>query len=323
MTASGELAGRRCAVVGGAGAVGGMFVELLLDAGADVCVVDASPPRQDAWRCTFECADITAMGPRLEAELRRCDLVLLAVPEDVAIAAVGPIARALEPGALLADTLSVKTAIVAALEVQATRLEALSLNPMFAPSLGIDGGAVAAVIVHDGPRTGELLELLRSRGARVVEVSAPEHDELAAITQALTHAAVLAFGLALEQLDVDVRTLGELAPPPHLTLLAMLARIASGQPETYRDVQIANPHAANARAALADGVRRLADVIDSGAEADFGALLARLGARLGPDADRYGELAADLFQTARSPVGAPYDLTLAASANPDQKGSTA
>jgi prephenate dehydrogenase len=318
-----ELAGWRCVVVGGAGAVGGMFVDLLLGAGADVCVVDASPPRQDAWRCTFECGDITAISPRLEAELRRADLVLLAVPEEVAITAVGPVARALEPGALVADTLSVKSAVVAALDAEARHVEALSLNPMFAPSLGIDGRAVAAVIVHDGPRTGELLGLLGSRGGHVVEVSAREHDELTAVTQALTHAAVLAFGLALEDLDVDVRALGELAPPPHLTLLALLARIASGQPETYRDVQAANPYAPRARAALANGVRRLADVIDSGSEADFGALLAQLGARLGPDDDHYRELCADIFQTARPPAGAPDALTLATNANAQEKGSTA
>jgi prephenate dehydrogenase len=310
-------------VVGGAGAVGGMFVNLLLGAGADVCVVDASPPRQDAWRCTFECGDITAIGPRLEAELRRADLVLLAVPEEVAIAAVGPVARALEPGALLADTLSVKSAVVPALDTEARHLEALSLNPMFAPSLGIDGRAVAAVVVHDGPRTEELLGLLASRGATVVEVSAREHDELTAVTQALTHAAVLAFGLALDELDVDVRALGELAPPPHLTLLAMLARIASGQPETYRDVQAANPYAPRARAALANGIRRLADAIDGGSEADFGAVLAQLRARLGPDEDHYRELCADLFERARPPAGAPDALTLATSANPHQKGSTA
>jgi prephenate dehydrogenase len=323
VTAGGELAGRRAVVVGGAGAVGGMFAELLLGAGADVCVVDTRPPPQDAWRCSFEAGDVTAIGPRLRAELRRADLVLLAVPEEVALAAIAGVARALVPGALLADTLSVKSRVVASLRADAGHLEAVSLNPMFAPSLGIEGRAIAAVVVHDGPRTDELLELLRSRGGRVVAVGAQEHDELTAVTQALTHAAVLAFGLALEELDVDVGDLGELAPPPHLALLAMLARIASGQPETYWDVQAANPYAPRARAALASGVRRLADVIDGGGEADFGALLARLCAGLGRDGDHYRELCADLFQTSRPPVGASDALTLATSANSQQKGTTA
>ena len=322
VTAGSELAGRRCVVVGGSGAVGGMFVDLLLGAGADVCVVDASPPPQDAWRCTFECGDITAVGPRLQSELRRSDLVLLAVPEDVAIAAIAPVARALRPGALLADTLSVKSAVVDALEAEAGELEALSLNPMFAPSLGIDGRPVAAVVVNDGPRTRELLDLLSARGGHVVEIGAREHDELTAVTQALTHAAVLAFGIALDELEVDVGALGELAPPPHLTLLALLARIASGQPETYLDVQAANPYAPRSRAALARGMRDLADIVDTGDEADFEALLARLAARLGPDGAHYGGVCAELFNIARAPTAARHAAPLATSANLRPKGPT-
>ena len=291
------LAGRRCVVVGGAGAVGGMFVELLLHAGADVCVVDSRRPVVDG--CAFERGDITALTPPVELELRRADTVVLAVPEQVALAVAGGVARVLRPGALLADTLSVKSRVVALLTEHTEHIEALSVNPMFAPSLGIDGRPVAAVIVRGGPRTQELLSALRAAGAHVVRVDAQRHDELAAVTQALTHAAVLAFGLALSDLDVDVGELGELAPPPHLTLLALLARIASGQSETYWDIQSANPYAPRARAALAAGVRRLADVIDSGDEGRFADLLADLD--LGSDASHYGELCAELFTAIRPP----------------------
>ncbi len=314
----GELAGRRCVVVGGSGAVGAMFVDLLLGAGAGVCVVDATPPSREG--CTFERGDITAIGPPVDAQLRAADLVLLAVPEAVAIAAAGAVARVLEPGALLADTLSVKTAVVAALQDEAGHLEVLSLNPMFAPSLGIDGRPIAAVIVRDGPRAQELLGLLRSCGARVVEVGAREHDELTAVTQALTHAAVLAFGIALQELEVDVGALAEIAPPPHVTLLAMLARITAGQPATYLDVQAANPYAAHARDALAGGVRRLADVVERGDGGEFAALVAQLGATLEPDAGAYGELCADLFKTALAP--ARVRDRVPASANPQPKGPT-
>ncbi len=157
----------------------------------------------------------------------------------------------------------------------------------------------------------------------MVEVAARQHDELTAVTQALTHAAVLAFGLALEELDVDVRALGELAPPPHLTLLAMLARIAAGQPETYRDVQAANPCAPRTRAALAEGVRRLADLIETGDAADFGTLLEQLRDRLGPELDHYRELCADLFEMTRPPAGGLDALTVATSANTRRKGPAA
>jgi prephenate dehydrogenase len=276
-----------------------MFVELLLDAGADVCIIDARRPEPAASRCAFECSDITVIESRLEVELRRADLVVLAIPEQAALAAVAGVARALRPGALLADTLSVKSRIVAALGAHAGHLEVLGLNPMFAPSLGMDGRTVAAVISQDGPRVQQLLALLHERGGQVVTLDAQRHDELTSVTQALTHAAVLAFGIALLELDVDVCDIGELATPPHLTLLALLARIASGQPETYWDVQAANPHAPRARAALADAVRRLADVIDDGNEADFADIVARLRRGLGRDLPTHGELCEHIFSTLR------------------------
>jgi prephenate dehydrogenase len=290
------LAGERCVVAGGAGAVGGLMVQLLRGAGADVLVADFVPPPAEV---AYVRGDISAIDGRLATELRQADIVVLAVPERVALAAVPELAQELRPGALLVDTLSVKTGIAAALEAHAAHLEAVSLNPLFAPALGPEGRAIAAVVVHDGPRARALLDAAARGGARVAEVGADEHDRIAAVTQALTHAAVLAFGLALDELGVAVEGLGALAPPPHLTLLALLARIASGEPETYRDVQSANPHARRARAALAAGLATLSDAADHGAGADFAAILERANQRLGADRDAYARMCEELFAIAR------------------------
>lgn len=301
MTA-GALHGGRCVVAGGAGAVGRMVAELLLGAGATVSVVDdaAAADRAPAG-CRFVGGDVTSIDAALAAELARSDFAVLAVPEDVALASVEGVCARLARGALIADTLSVKGRVVAALQAHATGLEAVSLNPLFAPSLGLAGRAVAAVVVHDGARVRELLALIGDRGGRVVEVGADEHDALAAATQALTHAAVLAFGLALADLDLEVAELAALAPPPHATLLALLARISSGAPETYWDVQAANPYARRARAALAAGARRLDDVVDGGDIDDFDALLGELRDLLGGDRDHYLEAATRLLATTHEP----------------------
>jgi prephenate dehydrogenase len=224
------------------------------------------------------------------------------VPEHVALAAVPALARELRPGALLVDTLSVKTGIVSALAAHAAHLEAVGLNPMFAPALGFDGRAVAAVVVGEGPRGRALLDAVGRRGGRVVELGADEHDRVAAVTQALTHAAVLAFGLALDELGVGVEDLGAVATPPHLTLLALLARIASGEPETYWDVQAANPHARRARAALAAGLATLAGVADDGTSGEFAAILERAGESLGTDRDAYARTCEQLFVVVPDPT---------------------
>ncbi|MGJ3561629.1 prephenate dehydrogenase/arogenate dehydrogenase family protein [Streptomyces sp. INA 01156] len=52
--------------------------------------------------------DVTAVDFRLAAELGHADLVVLAVPEPVALKAIRGLAAELRPDALLVDTLSVK-----------------------------------------------------------------------------------------------------------------------------------------------------------------------------------------------------------------------
>ncbi|MGN9929871.1 prephenate dehydrogenase dimerization domain-containing protein, partial [Escherichia coli] len=122
---------------------------------------------------------------------------------------------------------------------------------------------------------------------------AQEHDRIAAAVQALPHAAVLGFGPALRALDVSAADVAAVAPPPANTLLALLARITSGTPEVYWDVQAANPGAEAARSALDEGLRRLAEA--TGGSADFAALLADARAAHGPGLDHYRDTCARLF----------------------------
>ncbi|MGC5364323.1 prephenate dehydrogenase/arogenate dehydrogenase family protein [Streptomyces sp. DT24] len=284
-------------VVGGAGAVGALFTERLLETGVAVTVVDRVAPGRADERIRRLQGDVTAVDPALAAELGRADVVVLALPDAVALAAVGPVTERLRPDALLVDTLSVKQPITEAIRARAPGVQAVGLNPMFAPSLGFPGRPVAAVTVNGGPRVAEFLALVRSWGADVVQVDAVEHDRLAGAAQVLTHAAVLGFGLTLAGLGVPAADLRRIAPPPANTLLALLARIASGTPEVYRDVQAANPEAPRVRKALADNLQRLASVVESGTEADFTAVLTELRDYLGDDLAHHRDTCARLFSS--------------------------
>lgn len=286
MTGRGVALLRRCLIVGGCGAVGDMFGTLLADSGAEVILVDTAGGQLTA--------NITAPGPELRAELADADLVLLAVPERTALAGIRACAAHLRPGTLLADTLSVKQRVVAALH-GTPGVEAVSLNPMFAPALGMPGKPVGTVVVHDGPATSELRRLLTDWGAQPVLVDAEQHDRLSAAAQALTHASVLGFGLALVELGLDAKELTAVAPPPNTTLLAMLARIASGTPEVYWDVQVANPDAAPARAALAAGIRRVAELVENDEEDGFSEALDTVRDFFGEELTQYRDTCAHLF----------------------------
>ncbi|MBM0274434.1 prephenate dehydrogenase/arogenate dehydrogenase family protein [Micromonospora tarensis] len=149
---------RRCVVVGGAGAVGGLLADLLAGAGAEVCLVDRVPPvGSDHRHLTGDITALSAAGeapPSLVAELAAADTVVLAVPEQVALTVIGPLLTLLAPGSLLVDTLSVKSRIASAVGAgpDPVQVQVLSINPMFAPSLGLPGRPsrrLSCVTVHE------------------------------------------------------------------------------------------------------------------------------------------------------------------------------
>lgn len=291
-------AGSRVVVVGGAGAVGRLFVERLVQSGSRVTVVDPAPPAAMPPGVRYLHGDLGALDvvdAELAQELREAYAVVLAVPELIAYAAAGRLCGLLGPRTLLADTLSVKAPLVEAVRAADPDRELVGLNPMFAPALGFPGRPVAAVVVNGGDRAGQLLALVGRWGGRVVPCSADGHDRLAAATQALPHAAVLAFGLAVSGLGIDIVELGSVAPPPFTTMLALLARISSGNPEVYWDIQSANSQASQARAALADGLRALSDLVRDDDGSGFAEAQRRLREFLGPELDSSAAHCAALF----------------------------
>jgi len=304
-TAAAALA--RCAVIGGNGAVGRLFADLLAQAGSAVTIVDlaaepaSASPAADAWIAL----DAREPSTALHDALAGADCAVLALPETTALDAVPHVLAALPAGALLADTLSVKTPFAQAALASDAPVELLSLNPMFAPALGFPGHAVLAVELAPGPRSAALLALLHERARAVVTVAdAAAHDRLTAVLQVAAHASVLGFALALGQLDAELDMLLALAPPPFLALLTLVARIAAGAPETYADIQRANPFGAQARAALADGLARLDAAARDPDPRRAEALVADAGALLGPHREALAAQAAELLARLEPPAPA-------------------
>ncbi|WP_430332565.1 prephenate dehydrogenase dimerization domain-containing protein [Rhodococcus sp. ACT016] len=285
------------AVVGGAGAVGAMLAALARSDGDEVTVIDRVRPDGGAALI----GDVTAPSGPVRAVLADADTVVLALPETVAVAAVPVVDRAMRRGALLVETLSVKTRIHQALRDGAPERPAVGINPMFAPGLGMAGRPVAAVVHHPGPVVDRYLDAVGSWGGRVVRLDAAEHDRVTASTQALTHAAVLAFGLALADTGVDSTVLAATAPPPHTTLLALLARVGSGVPEVYHDVQAGNPAASEARKALASALTRLSETVERGDDRAFADLMADAVRPLGDRLAGYRATCAAVFEQLRDP----------------------
>jgi prephenate dehydrogenase len=238
--------------------------------------------------------DVRMPSADMRSLIGRSQVVILALPLPVTLEVVSMVTGAMQPGALLVETSSVKTEVVKRLEIADSRVEMLGVNPMFAPALGAQGRAIVAVPVRSGRRTDDFLALLSRSGASVVKMDAARHDRLASITQTLTHAAALSFGLALVSLGEPIADLQAVAPPPFSLMMALLARISSGTPEVYSEIQYANPSAYHARAALLQGLRALEQ--EDGVEGvDFESMIQSLREYLGGACDPHARLCAELF----------------------------
>jgi prephenate dehydrogenase len=289
-------------VLGANGGMGALFSERLSREGMAVTGIDLYPrARDEAGVNDYLSADITRPDEAVRAAVEAADCILLAVPHNVALAALPALLPWIAPGALLVDTLSVKTEVVGRLRAAGrTDIDILSINPMFAPGLGFAGQKVVVVEVATGARARAFLDLLRSWEASVFPVSAEEHDRMMAAIQVATHSALLAFGLALRELSCDVERCWPLASPPHRVCLALLARIASAAPHVYWDIQRDNPSAAEARRAVANGLQRLARIVETDDLSAFGTLLEETRNTLEPQTEQLRDLCVSLFEVCRS-----------------------
>jgi len=243
----------RAMVLGGLGQAGQLVAQALTHAGSEVVVVDVRPRSETINAARYAQADITKPDDDLLRAIADADCVAMCLPERAALAAAPAIldAMAKQSGrALWIDTLSVKQNICGILRSYTENLELVSINPMFAPALGFAGHSVAFVEISGGPKSEAFGQTLRSLGATVELLTPETHDKLTAAIQVATHAAILAFGAALLDLDYDPEKALALATPPHRSLLSLLQRLSTNNAEVYWEIQHHHPDAATVRASL-------------------------------------------------------------------------
>src|ERR1700760_2286477 len=136
----------RAVILGGLGQAGTLLSRSLRQSGMEVTLVNSRLRNGNIGEdFTYLQADASACEGELQQAIAAADCLCVCLPETVALAALPGLAAAMPAGRLWLDTLSVKTEIVQALQSRAGHLEALSINPMFAPALGWADKPVAAV----------------------------------------------------------------------------------------------------------------------------------------------------------------------------------
>jgi prephenate dehydrogenase len=244
-------------LVVGAGSVGTWFAETV---GGPVAFDDRDPAAAERAA--------TAVDGRVVTESEEAfDLVCLAVPIDALETAArehaGRARRA------VVDVTGVMDRAVATLESVAPDRERVSLHPLFAPANA--PGRIAVVPDAPGPTTEWLQERLVAAGNEPFDTTAAEHDRAMETVQAAAHAAILAYGLAAEDVPEAFHT------PVSEPLTELVGQVAGGTPSVYADIQGAF-----------EGADRVADAAGELAAADrdqFLALYDRIGESLDTSVD--------------------------------------
>lgn len=211
-------------VVGGAGALGKVFVSLFEKSGYQVAVVE-----KDDWDSELA-----------KAAFARADLVLVAVPITIT---EGVIARLnnLPAHCVLADITSVKEKPLNAM-LAAHNGPVVGLHPMFGPDA--PGMIKQVVVVCDGRGEANyqwLVEQMKTWGATIHRSTAQEHDQAMAFIQVMRHFNTFVYGAHLQGEGPDLETLTVFSSPIYRLELAMVGRLFAQSPQLYADIIYNNP----------------------------------------------------------------------------------
>lgn len=236
----------------GAGAMGRWVAETVE---CDVAFADVDTDAAVAAADAFD-GEAVPLADGTPADDRRFEAVCLAVPMPIVSDAV--VDWAPHTGTAMFDVSGVMGPPVAAMREHLPDHERASLHPLFAPDRA--PGNVACVADAVGSVLTGLFEDVEASGNAVFETTPEEHDAAMETVQSTTHAAVLAWALAAD----DVRE--EFHTPVSETMTDLAATVTGGDPRVYADVQATFEGADG----VADAARRIAE--SEGGRSGFTAL---------------------------------------------------
>lgn len=208
-------------VIGGGGALGGLFVRMFKSSGYDVSILE-----KDDW----ENADET---------LKDAGLVLVAVPIRQTQAAIEKL-KTLSSNCILADVTSVK-AMPLNIMLECHTGPVVGLHPMFGP--GINSLAKQVVVACHGRGQEHyewLLKQISIWGAGIYTTCASEHDDAMAFIQVMRHFSSFVYGAHLAEEDPDLDLLISLSSPIYRLELGMVGRLFAQNPVLYADIIFSN-----------------------------------------------------------------------------------
>lgn len=211
-------------VIGGAGALGKVFVGLFERSGYQVTVVE-----QEDWQ-----------SGDAHQTLSQAALVIVAVPINVTEHVIAQLTM-LPEDCILADITSIKDKPLKAM-LESHQGPVVGLHPMFGPDA--PGMIKQVVVVCDGrqqQRYRWLIDQMRIWGATIHQSTSQEHDKAMAYIQVMRHFNTFVYGAHLKGENPDLESLTMFSSPIYRLELAMVGRLFAQAPALYADIIFNNP----------------------------------------------------------------------------------
>lgn len=264
VVAEGRGGGRSVLVIGGAGKMGGWFVEFFATQGFETTIADSGLPDGQPGFRSWTDAGVDY------------DVIVVATPLAVSGRILAQLA-VLKPRGLVFDIGSLKSPLIDGLqELRAAGCQVTSLHPMFGPDTRLLSGR--HLIFCDAGCAGATAaakELFTATMVEQLDMGLDDHDRLIAYVLGLSHALNIAFFTALAESGEAAPKLARLSSTTFDAQLLVSEEVAHDNPHLYFEIQHLNRFGLGPLEALSDATRRIRELVASGDEHGFVELMQR------------------------------------------------
>ncbi|MFT3907178.1 MAG: bifunctional chorismate mutase/prephenate dehydrogenase [Steroidobacteraceae bacterium] len=254
--------GRRALVIGGAGKMGGWFLQFLASQGFAVEAADPTP----------------VVGVRTLTDWRSSpldhDLIVVATPLGMTNSVLEELATR-QPRGIVFDLGSLKSPLRSGLTaLRDAGVRVTSLHPMFGPDTELLSGRHVIFIDLGVPEALAATQaLFAPTMAEQVVMSLDEHDRLVAYVLGLSHALNIAFFTALAQSGEAAPRLVQLSSTTFDSQFDIASKVAQENPDMYFEIQKLNDYGADSLNALSQAVETIREAVLKGDRARFVSLM--------------------------------------------------
>jgi chorismate mutase/prephenate dehydrogenase len=258
VVAEGKGDGRRVLVIGGAGKMGGWFVDFFTSQGFVTHIADigakTAPGVFTDWRAAGVGYDIIVVAATMPASAK--------ILTELAT---------IKPAGLVFDIGSLKTPLRHGLQALVDAgCHVTSLHPMYGPDTELlSGRHLIFIDVGSATATAAAKELFASTMVEQLDMGLDDHDRMIAYVLGLSHALNIAFFTALAESGEAAPKLAQLSSTTFDAQLLVSAAVARDNPHMYFEIQHLNQFGLGPLDALCEAASRIRQLVAKGDEDGF------------------------------------------------------